>query len=268
MLIVTGPPRSGTSLVCNLLQGLGCEFGDQELLIPGNRWNELGYFENTEIIAMNHRLILGSLVNDKPWTESVWPEGNIERVRRLFGLVVGRFMLSPTRVMRRASQYRAELESLMSKYAACTVKDPRFCFTLPAWRPRVRRVLFCLRHPREVAESMSAQSGFPPIVGYYAWHRWVSWFWRQPHPYPVAVVDYNRLVHPDHNEAEMRRLFGFAGRPFDPAEARRVGGKTVRDDLRHQRADAGALPFPIRKEYERLRDRHSNAEDVLQPTGT
>jgi len=259
MLVVTGPPRSGTSMVCNLLQRLGCDFGEESLLIPGNQWNELGYFENTEIIAMNHRLMLGTWLDTQPWTESVWPESRRERLRRLVVVVIARFVLSPTRVLRRSQIMSEEIEALSHKYRSCTVKDPRFCFTLPAWGRNVDRVLYCVRHPREVADSMAAQSGFPRVFGYYAWHRWCSWFWKQSKEYSVSVVDYNKLLDRDTALSEMERLYRFAGRPFDAEEAMRVRGEVLRDDLHHERAAPDPLPSLVRSAYDEQLDQHERA---------
>lgn len=256
MLVVTGPPRSGTSMICNILQRLGCDFGDERLLIPGNQWNELGYFENTEIIAMNQRLMLGTWLDTEPWTVDVWPESRRERLRRLVVVLIGRVVLSPRRVLRRSEVMADEIRALIDKYERCTVKDPRFCFTLPAFGGRVKRVLYCVRHPREVADSMAAQSGFPRIIGYYAWHRWCSWFWKQAAGYSVSVVDFNRLVERETCLGEMQRLYRFAGRPWDPDEALEIRGQVLRDDLRHERAPAAPLPPMVREAYDEQLEQH------------
>lgn len=252
-------------MVCNILQGLGCDFGADELLIPGNRWNELGYFENTEIVAMNHRLMLGSWIDTTPWTVSVWPESRRERLRRLVVLAIGRVVLSPGRILRRGQTQAEEIRTLLDKYDRCAVKDPRFCFTLPAWGRRVDRVLYCVRHPREVADSMAAQSGFHRSIGYYGWHRWCSWFWKQSAGFSVSIVDFNRLVDPDAGLDEMRRLYRFIGKPFDPDEAMRVRARVVRDDLHHERADPEPLPPFVRGAYEyQLRRHRADAEPTEQ----
>lgn len=257
MLVVTGPPRSGTSLVCNLLQRLGCDFGPEDKLIPGNQWNELGYFENTEIVGMNHRLILGSWVDPTPWTVSVWPDSRLERLRRLVVVLMGRATMTTGAIVSRSQKLQDELETLKRDYAYKTVKDPRFCFTLPAWKPSVRGVLLCVRHPREVADSMARQSGFHRGIGMYAWHRWTRWFWRHDHSaYPVGMVDYNRLITAEGFEGEMRRLYAFMGKPFDAAEAAEIQKTTVRLDLHHNRTEPKPLPFPIRWAYEDLMKKH------------
>lgn len=265
MLVVTGPPRSGTSLVCNLLQQIGCDFGDEELLLAGNQWNELGYFENTEVVSLNQRLIIGSWLDAEPWTVSVWPEGRFERFRRLMVLLIGRATMTSQNILRRSKKMAAEMEALQHKYAGCTVKDPRFCFTLPAWGRSVDRVLFCVRNPREVAQSMAKQSGFAPAIGFYAWHRWQRWFWRHEHPYPVHFVDYNRLVSEEGFEEEFRRLLAFAQMPCDDARAQEIRQRTVRSDLHHNRAAEDPLPFIIQGAYDELRGRHRRATPPEAP---
>lgn len=266
MLVVTGPPRSGTSLVCNLLQRIGCDFGPEEKLIPGNQWNELGYFENTDVVAMNHRLMLGSWIDPTPWTVSVWPDSRFERLRRLTVVLIGRATMTTQSILRRSSTLDAELQEIRLRYDGCTVKDPRFCFTLPAWGNAVRGVLFCIRHPREVADSMAAQSGFSRAIGYYAWHRWLRWFDRLEHPYPVHYVNFNQLITPDGFEGEMRRLYRFAGKPFDSNEAQQIQGTTVRADLHHRRASPEGLPFPVRWAYEGVLEKHRRAAPPAEPS--
>jgi len=203
--------------------------------------------------------MLGSWIDPEPWTVSVWPKSRRERIRRLIVLMIGRVTLSPHRVVRRSHKLANEVGALLDRYDHCTVKDPRFCFTLPAWGDRVERVLYCVRHPREVADSMAAQSGFHRGIGYYAWHRWCSWFWRQAQGRHVSIVDFNRLTERSTGLAEMERLYRFAGRPFDPDEATRVRAQVVRDDLHHERAAPDPLPMFIKEAYERQLERHRAA---------
>jgi hypothetical protein len=57
-VIVMGPYRSGTSLVSQLLNGLGVEFGPHEAFqLPADRYNPGGYFQRKDVVDMNRNLI-------------------------------------------------------------------------------------------------------------------------------------------------------------------------------------------------------------------
>lgn|GEM_PF-2340834 len=110
-VIVTGPFRSGTSLVSGILADLGVFFGSSaETRPPPDRYNPLGYFQRREIVSANSRYIASAggtlanpgtpaaLLSNGDWkilasTSLSWQEGTL-----LWGM-----------------------------------KDPRFSATLPSW---------------------------------------------------------------------------------------------------------------------------------------
>ncbi len=59
MIVVTGMHRSGTSAIAQVLSSLGADFGNENILIPKDRWNERGYLESKPIVDLNNRMILG-----------------------------------------------------------------------------------------------------------------------------------------------------------------------------------------------------------------
>lgn len=110
-VIVTGPFRSGTSLVSGILADLGVFFGPlSETSPPPDRYNPLGYFQRREIVAANSRYIAsagGTLAN--PGTpEALLSNGDWK-------------ILANT-----STSWRADTQ-------LWGLKDPRFSATLLSW---------------------------------------------------------------------------------------------------------------------------------------
>jgi hypothetical protein len=55
-VIVTGLPRSGTSVLCNIISQMGYSLGPREWLKPGDRNNPEGYFECLPLQAINNEI--------------------------------------------------------------------------------------------------------------------------------------------------------------------------------------------------------------------
>src|SRR5713226_257349 len=72
-LIVTGMHRSGTSFVASLLAAWNVRMGEQ--LVPADRGNPAGYFEDVDFLELNRRILLACTPQedghrDWGWTES------------------------------------------------------------------------------------------------------------------------------------------------------------------------------------------------------
>lgn len=110
-VIVTGPFRSGTSLVSGILADLGVHFGPSAgIAPPPDRYNPLGYFQRREIVSANSRFIASAgrqLANPGP-PDMLLSNGDLR-------------IISST-----SASWRANA-SLWG------VKDPRFTATLLSW---------------------------------------------------------------------------------------------------------------------------------------
>lgn len=137
-VIVTGPFRSGTSLVSGILAHLGVFFGPpSEASPPPDRYNPLGYYQRREIIAANTRYIAsagGTLAN--PGT----PETLL--------------LSGDWRILANTST------SWQSHFPLWGMKDPRFSATLYSWvgvgrldRAHIK-VIRVKRQPAAVAASV------------------------------------------------------------------------------------------------------------------
>ena len=158
MVIITGPGRSGTSLIAKVYRELGFD--------PGGEWIEEinAGLESHEIVRANAKIMsdLGVGLLGPPRTplmpapvarawKRVAPVWVDTRLRLLFSRL-------PALVMRRrgfmrwdrfedvVEKHRTALQALADSYDV--MKDPRFCWTLDVWAAagvEIDRVLLCVR---------------------------------------------------------------------------------------------------------------------------
>src|SRR5260370_15008227 len=135
--LILGSGRSGTSMLAGALASAGYYMGEH--LIPAEESIPKGYFEDDEINAINEALL--APVTPEPscpvygwrWLASVpverWPPCSADLARRI------------------------QVQTARSPFC---FKDPRFCYTLPAWRPFLGdAVLLCMiREPARTAHSI------------------------------------------------------------------------------------------------------------------
>lgn len=231
--------RSGTSLACQLLAALGVPFGDESDRLATDRWNPQGYFERRSVVDLNSRIVTGF-----PRTQS--------RVAALLSKLVYAARPSAAAIEARAKAQRSDVELLGARYAACAVKDPRFCLTLRFWdaaRP-VDRVLVCLREPGAVVASLRRRDRLPVLFGYrfWAWHMEAL---LQQLPLDRAVfVDVDRLGAGDVHELDhVRQFLGLASsRPADSVLREVVRPEALRS------GEARACPPRVQQLWARLRE--------------
>lgn len=148
--LILGVPRSGTSMLTGLFHGSGVYCGPKQL--PPTISNPQGYFESHEINSLNN-CIIHKLVS--------WPVFN-GLIRRRYDLITnldqrGYAFASPRflRPMPLGDDLKERMRTLLSRADFC-YKDPRFCVTLPSWRPFLPngiKVLVVFREPEKTVES-------------------------------------------------------------------------------------------------------------------
>lgn len=259
MNIVTGMHRSGTSFAGNLLFAIGSDFGDPELLLKKDIWNMRGYYENREIVLFNNRLIHGSLIDDTYWKimNSRLP---VKPKHLMISLLNAPAFLFPstTRIVRRARQHPEQLRALAEKYADKVIKDVRYSITLGAWREHVSvsKILFCYRHPYEVAMSLKKRQGIPIRLGFWLWQLHNREFFHQAQQVPMLMVHYNHFLQKDLQQEEMKRLYRFLGREYNADEAQRTLSTILDEKLCHNHHQHQPLPGQIQSAYEQLNRWH------------
>lgn len=179
-VLVMGMHRSGTSALAGSLQRLQVPLGSR-LVAPGED-NPGGYFEHAGAVT-THETLLAEL--DNGW-ESLLP--------------------LPTNWIQSAAAERAasELGDLISvdfgNAVLWAIKDPRLSRLLPLWhrvlaKQEVRPAhVFMLRHPDEVAASLSKRDGIGAGYAYLLWLQHYLDAERDSRGYARAVLTYDQLL--------------------------------------------------------------------------
>ena len=179
-ILVVGMHRSGTSAATRVLNLLGVELGDS-LLDPGPG-NRLGHWEHREVVALHEALLqgLGMSWDDtralpKRWMASAAADAARQRIAALV-----------------AQEFSG------SKLWA--VKDPRLCRFLPLWIEALAgsgidlRVLFVVRHPAAVADSLQARNGLEAAGTHLRWLEHFGEAEFATRDLPRAIVLYDDLL--------------------------------------------------------------------------
>jgi len=134
--IVLGSGRSGTSMVAGALAKAGYFMGDR--LYPARDANPLGFFEAPEINAINEELL----------APRVPAAQHLAAPQRWLARLDATVDAAPEPLRRR-------MRALVARAPFC-FKDPRFCYTLPAWRSELNdaRCVVVFRDPAVTAASI------------------------------------------------------------------------------------------------------------------
>lgn len=145
--LVIGSGRSGTSMVAGTLSGAGYFMGNR--LLSPTSINPKGYFESKDIEQINEQLLsqvvparprgmLGNFFRHRPTRNQRW----------LARVPVGKQIICPDEIA-------IKIKDIVQKEPFC-FKDPRFCYTLPAWKPFIDNTVYlCIfRHPSATASSI------------------------------------------------------------------------------------------------------------------
>lgn len=145
-VVVVGAPRSGTSMLAGLFVDAGLSPGRR--LIPPSPSNPAGFFEDLDVNAANDDLL--AVLHATPWPGTEPPPRHL----RWLGAYEGRLHgTGPEPALRPLVPDRPFV-----------LKDPRFCYTLPAWATVLPEVLVVVivRHPAEVVASVQAMTAREP----------------------------------------------------------------------------------------------------------
>jgi hypothetical protein len=181
VICLAGMPRSGTSLVTQLLHRCGLNLGPPEQLMAASINNTDGFWENLRFVRLNERLLAAS----------------------------GGTWFAPPATLRPTPKITAEAKSILAQFEGQEPwgwKDPRNALTLPFWRALLpsMKVLVCIRHPAETASSLVASTLIP--------RRW-PFYWSVTRPdSPIRLQDGASRFH--------QRLWG-AARTSMSAQKRR-----------------------------------------------
>ena len=156
-ILVAGMHRSGTSALTRLFVGLGCDA--PKTLMPADDHNAKGYWESTEIAALNDDILRSAGSSWDSWEHfgSHWYESP----------VVDGFR----------NRAQAVLTNEFGDSALFVLKDPRICRLMPFWLAAIEdfgatpQVVLPLRNPLEVAASLHQRDAIGPSFGLLMWLR-------------------------------------------------------------------------------------------------
>jgi hypothetical protein len=148
-VVVVGSGRSGTSLVAGLIATAGHHMGGH--LVRANEANPKGFYEDYRTLLLNEKLLAPHTTTvPKPRFSNVpiYPEPLGELQRWLA-------VLWPEVTVEAQPDLDAKMRASLPASPWCR-KDPRFCYTLPAWEPLFGDALrLCVfREPNRTANSM------------------------------------------------------------------------------------------------------------------
>lgn len=175
--VVLGMHRSGTSFLTSLLDRLGFYAGPDESLMPVNDYNPKGYWEHSELHALDEEMLaaLGG-----SWTDVLEVDP-----RRLSESARARFLPRARALVRQ-----------LDSYGSWVIKDPRLCLLLPFWRGLLERP-FCIlihRDPLAVARSLARRDGLPILAGIALWEHHNLAALSASQGLPRVLVGYRELV--------------------------------------------------------------------------
>lgn len=178
-LIVIGVHRSGTSVVTRYLNMMGAYFGPEGVstdLGIGDE-NPKGFWERRDVRRLNDLILEDG--------RSAWHDVVDFRPTELSPLAADAF------------QEKARLLILdLDAHRPWVLKDPRFCVTFPFWRPLLEMpiVVFVVRHPVEVAQSLARRNGFSVAFGLALWEAYSLHAIKAVKGLPRVLIDHGDMV--------------------------------------------------------------------------
>lgn len=174
MIFILGMHRSGTSAITRLVADMGAYLGPESLLLAPSADNPAGFWERKDVLNLNRALLAAQGCN---WqqvegfnsTRSAPPE-----------------LHEPMQACARQ----------LSSHAPFVVKDPRFCLTLPYWRPLIPSpvVVLALRHPAAVSHSLQLRNAMPTEQGLALWEHYMTHALKNIDGLPVIRCQFESLL--------------------------------------------------------------------------
>jgi hypothetical protein len=214
--VVLGMHRSGTSAVAGFLAKAGFYAGEEDELLPAAEDNPKGFFERTDVNALNDHLLeeLGGAW-DKPPSRAI--------------------------VAERTPAWRGRVEEVLAGLDAgagnrpLVLKDPRISLLLPAWLPVLASrfaIVLVDRNPVDVALSVRRRDKRPLYVALALWQIYCTELLAGLAGRRVLVVRYENFVADPGRNAQLLLDRLAEALPVEGADAGRAQG-FVSGDMRH-----------------------------------
>jgi hypothetical protein len=215
-VIITGMHRSGTSATARVVDAFGLSSGAGTAMESAPD-NPRGFFERRDVSDFNDgwlQRLGGSWWAPPRTTAYTWQHlGDAD-----------------------ISRARAELDLFDTDGAPWYSKDPRTALLLPLWdRVALRRhpVIFCLRHPGEVATSLWLRNGFSERRALALWAAYTLAVVNHAGDRPVLVLDYAGLLEaPTETLASLEAFLRDIGHSPGPGWSRKRAAGLLEQPLR------------------------------------
>jgi tetratricopeptide (TPR) repeat protein len=239
-ILITGMHRSGTSMIARILNLTGLDLGPEDELLPAGEGNPHGFWQNQQLDQITEDVLLqlsGGWDILLPQFEEDWHKSKA-------------IALAYDRAHQAISQ--------LAGTQPWGWKDPRASIVIPFWHTVLDdlKTVICLRHPQEVALSLSKRVGSTQSFNY---HLWLEYYRRILND---TTADTRIITHYDafifDAAAESRRLCSWAG--LDPSDIQLADAlASVHMDSREQTATSELepvdhLPAEVADLYNRLCD--------------
>ena len=219
-LFVLGMHRSGTSAITGALRLCGAWVGEETELTDANAENPLGFWERRDMRDLCDRMLQSAGADW--WKIADFDPKAIPRVE--------------------LAEQRQEFEKIVSvldKYEAWVIKEPRLCLLLPVLRHYVKNpvCIHIYRNPLEVARSLQTRNRFSISAGLALWEVYNLHALNASEGLPRISLSYESLMlHPlETLDALVKELEGLAtGHPIKPD--RGLIERFIDKSLYHQRA--------------------------------
>ena len=258
LILVVGMHRSGTSLLGSILQALGVALPGP--LIPGDHHNPAGYFERSDITALQEEL----LIDLRRW----WPSAQGTQP-----LPPG--WLATPRAQRAAACLKRLLKADQNHQSGpWAIKDPRTSLLLPLWRQvadelhQPLRLLLAIRDPAEVVTSLlnrdAAATGMTAARAQALWIRHQQQLLADGVDLPLHVVSYSRWF--DAPQEQIQSLQRFCHPDVEDPNALHTALGCIRSDYRRSKANANApqLTVQVKRWHHQLEQAAAGSVQDLQ----
>ncbi len=225
-IVVLGMHRSGTSALTRTLSLLGAALPGN--LLPSKPSNETGFWESTDILEFNDRVLTA--------IGGAWHDWQIDGLESLDDAQRAVFVDEAAALLR--THFRGS--------EMFVLKDPRICLLLPLWQQAIAdfgasvQCVLPLRDPREIAASLQKRDDLAPAHSHALWLRYVLDAEHYSRALPRSFVSYEQLL--DDWRGETTRVAAELGLRYPrPTEAAAPDiDAFLRPDLRHQVAEERA----------------------------
>jgi len=181
-ILILGMHRSGTSAITRLIASMGAHVAPEHLLLPASHDNPKGFFERTDVLALNRAILASQNCN---W----YQVSGFDSTRPL-----------PPELEKPMRACVQQLEN----HAPFVVKDPRFCLTLPYWLPFFSTpptLVLAVRHPAAIAHSLQRRNDMPPEHGLALWEQYITHALHHLRGLNVVRCDFDSLLSDPENTA-------------------------------------------------------------------